>query len=349
MTPQAMRILVIGGTGFSGPHVVRHLCALGHELTLFHRGETDAGLPGSVQHVFGDRKNLADFAARLRRFAPNLVLDMIPRWAQDAWSVVSVFTRVARRTVALSSQDVYRAYGRLIGIEPGPVEPVPLDEGAPLRTRLYPYRDRAKGADQPSYLYEKILAERLYVSEPELPGTILRLPMVYGPRDAQHRLFEYLKRMDDGRPAILLAEGMAGWRWTRGYVENVAAAVVLAVVDERSVGRIYNVGEQETLTEAEWVRAIGRAAGWDGEILVVPRASTPEHLVPEINTNQHLVADTARVRQELGYAEKVSHEEALRRTVAWERGHLPVQIDPTAFDYQAEDTLLAEWRQHDPH
>jgi nucleoside-diphosphate-sugar epimerase len=42
-----------------------------------------------------------------------------------------------------------------------------------------------------------------------LPGTVLRLPTVYGPGDYQHRLFEYLKRMDDGRPAILLGEGVA--------------------------------------------------------------------------------------------------------------------------------------------
>ena len=62
-----------------------------------------------------------------------------------------------------------------------------------------------------------------------LPGTVLRLPTVYGPGDYQHRLFEYLKRMDDGRPAIPLGEGVASWRWTHGYVEDVALAVVLAV------------------------------------------------------------------------------------------------------------------------
>jgi nucleoside-diphosphate-sugar epimerase len=343
-----MRILVIGGTGFSGPHVVRRLCELGHELALFHRGETNANLPDGVQHVYGDRRHLADFADELRRLVPELVLDMIPFAAQDAWSVVCTFKGIARRVVALSSQDVYRAYGRLIGIERGPIEPVPVGEDAPLRTRLFPYRDRAKGADQPPYHYEKILAERLYMSEPELRGTILRLPMVYGPRDPQHRLFEYLKRMDDGRPAILLAEGMAGWRWTKGYVENVAQAVASAVADDRAAGRVYNVGERETLTEVEWVRAIGRAAGWEGEVIVVPGASVPEGLVPEVDTDQHLVADTARIRQELGYTEEVSCEEGLRRAVAWERGHPPEKIDPAAFDYRVEDKLLAELRERGP-
>jgi nucleoside-diphosphate-sugar epimerase len=273
---------------------------------------------------------------------------MIPSGAQDAWSVICTFVGIARRAVALSSQDVYRAYGRLIGIERGPIEPVPIGEDAPLRTRLFPYRDRAKGSDQPPYHYEKILAERLYMGEPELPGTILRLPMVYGPRDPQHRPFEYLKRMDDGRPAILLAEGMAEWRWTKGYVENVAQAVALAVTCDRAAGRIYNVGERETLSEADWVRAIGRAAGWEGEVVVVPRTGAPEGLVPEVDTDQHLIVDTARIRQELGYAEEVSHEEGLRRAVAWERGHPPEKIDPAAFNYRGEDELLAELGEHGP-
>jgi len=349
-----MRVLVIGGTGFSGPHVVRCLCQLGHDVTLFHRGQTQADLPDGIRHVYGDRQHLAESADKLRRSAPELVLDMIPFGAQDAWSVLSTFKGVARRVVALSSQDVYRAYGRLIGIEGGALEPIPIREDAPLRTRLFPYRDRARGSDQSSYHYEKILAERLYMSEPELPGTILRLPMVYGPRDPQHRLFEYLKRMDDGRAAILLVEGMARWRWTKGYVENVAAAVALAVVHERAEGRVYNVGERETLSEAEWVRAIGRAAGWEGEVVVVPghlqdgRVEAPQHLVPDTDTDQHLVVDSTRIRQELGYVEEVSPEEALRRAVAWERGHPPERIDPAAFDYPAEDAFLAALRQHGP-
>ena len=108
------------------------------------------------------------------------------------------------------------------------------------------------------------LDELIYMSDPNLRGTILRCPMVHGPRDRQHRVFEYLKRMGDRRRAILLEEGQAAWRWAKGYVENLATVVVLAVTYERAAGRICNVGEGETLTWAEWVRAIGRAAGWMG-------------------------------------------------------------------------------------
>jgi nucleoside-diphosphate-sugar epimerase len=340
-----MRILVIGGTGFSGPHVVRRLVNLGHEVVLFHRGRTEAALPDGVRHILGHRDHLHDLADQLVRFAPQIVLDMIPSTEQHARDVMSVFTGVARRVVALSSQDVYRAYGKLIGIEPGPLEPVPLTEDSALRQKRYPYRERVDPGHS-LFHYDKILAEQVFMGNPGLPATILRYPMVYGPRDWQHRLFPVLKRMDDRRPAIVLEQSMARWRWTRGYVENVAAAVVLAVTDERATGRVYNVGEEETHSEAQWVREIGAAAGWSGEVVTVPRDRLPAHLVPDVNTAQHMVVDTIRIREELGYAEPVSRDEALGRTVAWERAHPPAEVDPQAFDYAAEDALLAEWEGH---
>jgi nucleoside-diphosphate-sugar epimerase len=341
-----MRILIVGGTRFVGPHVVRRLDDMGHEIALFHRGQTKADLPEDVRHILGDRRHLEDFADRFKRFAPQMVVDMIPVTEQDAQSVMGTFKGIAQRVVALSSQDVYRAYGKLIHIESGPIEPVPLTEDSPLRQKLYPYRDRVEGPDDILYHYEKILAEQVFMGDPELPGTILRLPMVYGPDDYQHRLFEYLKRMDDHRPAILLEKGMANWRWTKGYVENVATAIVLAVTDDRATDRIYNVGERETLSEAEWVREVGLAAGWNGQVVVVPQDRLPDHLVPHINTDQHLVVDASRIRKELEYKEPVPRDEALRRTVAWERVHPPTKVEPNAFDYAAEDALLAEleWR-----
>ena len=259
----------------------------------------------------------------------------------DAANVMNTFKAIARRVIAISSQDVYRAYGRLIGIEPGPIVEAIIAEDAPLRTRRYPYREQAENADHPLYHYEKILVERAILGTPELPGTILRYPMVYGPRDRQHRLFPYLKRMNDGRPAILLGENQARWRWTRGYAENVAVATALAVTDDRASGQIYNVGEAEALSEADWVRAIGSAAGWDGEVVIVPSAQLPQGLTITLNTDQHLVTNTSRIREELGYEEVVTREEALVRTVAWEQVYPPEQIDPRRFDYASEDAILA--------
>lgn len=340
-----VRILIIGGTRFVGPYVVWRLCEMGHVPTLFHRGHTHADLPAGVQHVLGDRHRLTDYVDEFEPLAPRVVLDMIPLGEQDARMVVKVFGGIVQRVVAISSQDVYRAYGKLIRIESGPLEPVPLTEDAPLRQKLYPYRSESlrDPEDPKRWLddYDKILVERVIMGDSTLPGTILRLPAVYGPGDPQHRLFDHLKRMDDDRPAILLEKGLAKWRWTRGYVENIAAAIALAVVDDRATGRVYNLGEAETLSEADWVRQVGLAAGWGGSVIPVSEDRLPAHLQPQIDTRQHLVVDTTRLRQELGYREEVPRHLALQRTVAWERAHRPVEMDPAQVDYASEDAVLA--------
>jgi len=261
-----MRVLVIGGTAFIGPHVVRQLADGGHDVLVFHRGETEADLPPSVRHVRSPLANMPvlQFPDEVRQFTPDVVLHMIAMGVQDAQAVMDAFTGVAQRIVGVSSCDVYRAFARLRG-EAGPLELVPLGEDAPLRDTFFPYRTETTEPNDLAYSYDKILMEQVLMGEPQLPGTILRLPMVYGPHDEQHRLFPYIKRMEDHRPAILLAETLAGWRNTRGYVENVAAAITLAVTDDRAAGRVYNVAEQQAYTEAEWVQGIGEAAGWSGE------------------------------------------------------------------------------------
>src|SRR5262249_43504319 len=161
-----------------------------------------------VERLHGDRHRLADYAAAFRRFAPRVVVDLIAFTEADARALVDTFRGVAERAVVVSSGDVYRAYGRLTGTEPGPVEPVPLAEGAPLRERLCPYREQAQGPDDLRYGYDKIPVERVVLGQADLPGTVLRLPMVHGPGDYQHRLHGYVRRMDDGRRVIPLDEGL---------------------------------------------------------------------------------------------------------------------------------------------
>lgn len=336
-----MKILVVGGTsGFIGTHVVRQLAAGGHEVTVFHRGQANAELPPSIRHILGDRRQLSNFANEFKQLAPQVVPDMYLRFEQDALTLMQTFRGMAERIVAVSSQDVYRTYGILWRREYTEPNVPPIGEDAPLRSVLYPYRPLAKNEDDPKYNYDKILVERVVMSDPDLPGTVLRLPAVYGVGDKQHRLFEYLKRMDDGRPFILLEEDEARWRWTHGYVENVADAVALAVADARLANRIYNVGEEDAPMRAEWVESIGRAAGWRGEVLAIPKGELPEHLKSPTGYEHDVIVDTTRIREELGYEEKVTREEALLKTVAWERANPPAEIDPKQFDYFAEDAVI---------
>jgi nucleoside-diphosphate-sugar epimerase len=338
-----MHILVIGGTRFIGPYIVRRLVALGHQVTLFHRGTTTTELPESIKHIYGDRKHLSQYRDIFSRLSPLILLDMIPLNQEEALSVTRTFEGIARRVVAISSQDVYRAYGRLTGLEPGPPEPVPLTETSPLREKLFRFRTENYQA-QSKYRwqdhYEKIQVEQVVLDNPHLPGSILRLPMVYGPGDPQHRLYEYVKRMEDKRPAILLEKGLSGWCWTKSYVENIAEGIVMVLQQERAAHQIYNIGEAETLSEQEWVTEIGRTAGWKGIVVAIPRVALPEDWPDDMDTNQHLVVDSTKIRKEMGYDEIIQRDEALRQTIAWEIRHPPSLVDPRRFNYALEDSLL---------
>ena len=334
-----MRVLIIGGTRFIGPRVAEQLLAGGHEVRLFHRGQTEADLPATVNHIYGDRRDVPSFKSQFKSLAPDVVVDMICYNEREASSLMRTFEGVAGRVVVASSMDAYRAYGCLLGLEADPPEPMPFNEDSPLRTSRFPYRAHAKSPDDMAFDYDKIPVEQAMMSAVGFPGTVLRLPAVYGPGD--HRAFDHLKRMDDGRHAILLEEDHARWRWTRGYVDNVAAAITLAILDDRATGRIYNLGEPDAWTEAEWVRSIIRAAGWPGEVVVLPRESMPEHLKMPYDFNHHLHGDTSRIRRDLGYAEHISRDEAMKRTVEWERARAPQQVDANRFNYAAEDAALA--------
>ena len=137
-----MRILVIGGTGFVGPPIVRRLVDRGHEVLCFHRGQTEADLPPEVVHLHDDREKLADHRPDLARFAPEVVLDTRPMAETQARALMETVRGIARRVVALSSGDVYRAYGLLHGTETGPPQPIPIAEDAPAPTPALPLPGR---------------------------------------------------------------------------------------------------------------------------------------------------------------------------------------------------------------
>lgn len=337
-----MNILAIGATGFIGPHVVRRLGEQGHDVAVFHRGETGAALPGSTRRIHGDRNNLPEFRDEFERFAPEVVLDVVPYTEAQTRQTVTVFAGLADRLVVVSSNDVYRNYDGWRGKSTHPPDPVPLGEDAPLRKNRYPYRGY-EGLDfEYADDYDKILVEQAAKGSSALPSTMLRLPAVYGPESEQHRLRAHVKRMVDKRPFILLGERQARWRWTHGYVENVAAAIALAVTDERAAGRVYNVGERETPTEAQRVQKLAEVVGWTGEILELPQEQLPVHLQGPFHWKYELVTDTGRIREELGYREPIGWKEALERTVAWEQMNLSRAAGEEQFDYAAEDEAVAK-------
>jgi nucleoside-diphosphate-sugar epimerase len=267
---------------------------------------------------------------------------MMLRTEAQAVDLMKIFDGTAGRVVIASSIDVYRNFGLAIGSEIGNVYNARLTEDAPLRETLYPYRNRATGPDDWQYDYDKIPIEREILAHKSLPGTVLRLPMVYGPHDSQHRLYPYLKRMLDNRPAILLDENQIDARWIRGYVEDIAAGIALAVTDSRARDRIYNLCQSSAMTEREWINHIAAVVGWNGRVIGLPKDKLPEHLRDETRFEAHLNADSRRIRNELGYKEIIDFSEGLKRTVAWEKDNPPPSVDPDDYNYEAEDKALSE-------
>src|SRR5690348_7512228 len=160
-----MRILIIGGTNFIGPHLVRRLVGAGHDVAVFHRGQARTDLPDLVRHITGDRRRLVDHRDEFLRFGPDVAVDMIAHTEEDARGLIATFRGLARRVVVISSGDVYLAYGRATRTEPGPIEPTPLAEDSPLRSVLFPYRAQASGPDDFLYSYDKIPVERTAMAD----------------------------------------------------------------------------------------------------------------------------------------------------------------------------------------
>jgi len=340
-----MRFLLIGGNGFIGRFVASTLRQQGHGVAIFHRGTAPASV--DAEEICGDRNHLAASAPDLQHFASDVVVDFVLSSGPQAEELMKTFRGLARRVVMLSSMDVYRAIGISLGAETGPLQPIPLTEESELRRNLHPYPpEQLRGLRQifswATDDYDKIPAERVVMNDRDLPGTVLRLPMIYGPGDPLHRFYPVVKRILDKRPHIIFADTIAQWRSPRGYVENVAAAIVLVATDDRAIGRIYNVAEQPAFSELDWARKVADAMNWKGKLVTLPTERMPPHLIRPGNAAQHWEASSARIREELGYEEPIRIDEAIRRTIDWEKDNPPALPFLAPIDYAAEDKAIAD-------
>jgi nucleoside-diphosphate-sugar epimerase len=311
---------------------VQALVRDGHRVTVFHRGDDEPDLPSSVHHLHGRFERLGEFRSEFQRLEPDVVLDMVPYIDKHGHGITH-FRGIVERAVVISSGDVYRAFARLWRSEPGAPDPVPLREDSPLRSLTAP-----DGSGE--YDFDNLEVERAASADPTLATTILRLPATHGPGDPRRRLARYVRAMEDGRAVIVLGETYARWRWSRGYVENVAGAIALAVGDSRAAGRIYNVAAATALSEADWIQAIAMVTGWGGEVRVVPEERLPVALQRPFEFRQHLELDTTAIRSELGFREAVSEADGLSRTIEWECRTL-AELPDLRLDYAAEDEALA--------
>src|SRR5438309_1217436 len=177
-----MRILLIGGNGFIGRFAVAAPKQQVNALAVFHRGTTPA--PAGVDEVRGDRNQLNASSQELKRVAPDVVIDFVISSGPQAKELMNIFRGATRRVVMLSSIDVYRAVAVSQGTESGPLQEVPLTEESELRRSLHPYPPESVQVLRKIFPwvtddYDKIPAERTVMNDSDLPGTVLRLPLVY--------------------------------------------------------------------------------------------------------------------------------------------------------------------------
>jgi len=119
--PRPLRILILGGTGFTGPHQVGYALARGHKLTLFNRGRRPQQWPAPVEELVGDR-NTGDLKALAGREWDACIDNptSLPFWVRDAGQVLA---GKVGHYVFISTLSVYAS-----DKEPGQDETAPLAE-----------------------------------------------------------------------------------------------------------------------------------------------------------------------------------------------------------------------------
>jgi nucleoside-diphosphate-sugar epimerase len=322
-----MRILVIGGTQFIGRRVVELLVGRGDEVLLVHRGTTEhEETLGTHLHV--DRAEFASVADRVRTFAPDAVVDAIAMTAADVEAVLPHLPEVP--IVLLSSIDVSLAYGALLAKGPA-VVPVPFDEEAPVRENRYPYRSGSRPGER-GYDYDKLDVEPPYLAR---GAAVLRLGMVYGPRDPQRREEFVLRRVRAGRRRIPV--GPATLLLPRVFIDD-AAASVLAALDrfDRAGGEVFHVTERATYPIGAWMRRILAVAGHEAELVRVPDDLLPDDLGLTGGVEQHLLASSAKATRELGW-QPSDLDTAIERSVRWHLDNPPTGSDD---DFSTDEEAL---------
>jgi nucleoside-diphosphate-sugar epimerase len=179
-------------------------------------------------------------------------------------------------------------------------------------------------------------------------ATILRFPMIYGPRQVAPREWCIIRRMLDGRKGVIVPDGGLKLE-RRGFVDNVAHAVLLALdKSAESAGQIYNVGDETIWSVSEWIEVIGRIMHREFEIISMPfSAARPSRAYA--GRSFHWVPDIEKIRTELGYRDQVPANEGLKRTVEWYLENRPEPGGETelaigdAFDYASEDRLIDDF------
>jgi 2'-hydroxyisoflavone reductase len=185
--PRPLKILILGGTGFLGPHQVNYALARGHHITLFNRGrDPDSGYGGRVETLIGNRDSkiepgLASLQGK-RRW--DVVIDnsgYFPRHVRDSTDLLK--DRVGRY-IYTSSVAVYDLSAGLM-----------VDEKSPLLPALNPDSEQLSMA---TYGPLKAESDRIVLATLGKKATIVRANYIFGPGDDTDRFTYWVDRVSRG-------------------------------------------------------------------------------------------------------------------------------------------------------
>ncbi len=193
-----LRILILGGTGFTGPHQVRYALARGHKVTLFNRGKRPQDWPAGVEELTGDR-NTGDLKSLAGR-EWDVCIDnptTLPFWVRDAGR--ALHGRVGQY-IFISTISVY-ADGSATG----------AGEDAPLAsyTGKNAYKETQDTLKADMRLYGPLKAQSEKEAAKQFPGktTIIRPGLIVGPGDASDRFTYWPVRVARGGDVLAPGDG----------------------------------------------------------------------------------------------------------------------------------------------
>ena len=264
---QPLNLLILGGTGFTGPHQIEYAVARGHRVTVFNRGRRDVDLPDSVVQLQGDR-NTGDLAS-LRGKEWDVVIDnptTLPFWVRDAGQVLKDATD---HYIFISTISVY-----------GDTSVAGMDENTPVAQ--YRGEDPMKETQETMRgnggLYGPLKALSEAEAEKWFPSrtTVIRPGLIVGPRDNTDRFTYWPVRIDRGGEVLAPGDG-------RDPVQFIDARDLaqwtIRMAEQKRTG-IYNAtGPQHRLSIAEMLYGIRAVTTSDVKFTWVPAEFLQQHQV----------------------------------------------------------------------
>ena len=344
-----MDILVIGGTGPTGPYIVNGLVDRGHRVTILHTGRHEVDtLPGLdvVPHLHADPFDQGSFTDAIAGRNFDVVFAMYGRLRM----LVEVLVGRTPRLFSIGGVPVYPGFSNDEDRFPSGMRfrSSESDAFAPLgnydETSVAALAGRGGRSDKVS----KIIQSEALVFDRHPQATHFRYPYIYGANQVVPKEWSIVKRALDGRRNLILSDGGRTVE-SAAYVENVAQAVLLAVDHiDTSAGAVYNVADDELYCRRQVAQVVAAELGHTFDFVNLPyEVARPAYPTVHHHSSQHRIIDTTRLRTELGYQDRVPPLEALRRTIRWQAEHLPsdharvMKIIQDPFDYEAEDRLAA--------